>query len=259
MNYLREINSFYDWLETNTLTDSAINLWHALMHVANKAGWPEEFAVAISTLESKTGLKKDAIIRARNQLQQSGRIKFRSRSGRQSAVYKIIPFSCVGLNDANREQETVCVGLNDAERNTNREQTATQTATINKLNKTKQKKSKNIDMSKFEIFYQAYPRHQAKKDAAKAWTQVNGDKHFEEIMAAVEIQKKYVDAWVKNDIEHIPLPASWLRGERWKDEIKVSQQPVKSQPDLIHFEPWQLEAQRKRREKLAKHSAGNPV
>jgi hypothetical protein len=118
MNYIREINSFYDWLETNTLTYSAISLWHALVHIANKAGWPEEFAVAISTLESKTGLKKDAIIRARNRLRQVGRINFRSRTGRQSAIYQVISFEIsVAKNDtiaSFKKTQQDSVVLNDA-------------------------------------------------------------------------------------------------------------------------------------------------
>jgi hypothetical protein len=133
LNYIREINAFYDWLETNSISNSAIVLWHALMHINNKAGWITEFTVAISTLETKTGLKKDAVLRARNRLQQVGRIAFKSRQGQQSAIYSIIPFldsssGCVVLNDTN------C----DTNRNTNRELTATltatQTASINKLN-----------------------------------------------------------------------------------------------------------------------------
>ena len=149
MNYIREINSFYDWLETNTLTYSAISLWHALMHIANKAGWPEEFAVAISTLESKTGLKKDAIIRARNRLRQVGRINFRSRTGRQSAIYQVISFEIsVAKNDtiaSFKKTQQDSVVLNDANRDTNRAQTATQTASINKLNKTKLNNINNIN------------------------------------------------------------------------------------------------------------------
>jgi DnaD/phage-associated family protein len=113
MDYIKETNSFYDWLETNSLSHSAVNLWHALMHINSKTGWITEFAVAISTLEVKTGLKKDALIGARHKLQQTSRIAFRSRSGQQSTVYTIIPFesfkqtqyanpvSSVGLTDAN--------------------------------------------------------------------------------------------------------------------------------------------------------------
>jgi hypothetical protein len=90
MNYLREINALYDWLETNPLTEHAIVLWYALMHVNNKAGWQREFAVAISVVELKTGMKKKTIERARNELAQKGRITWKSRTGNQSAVYRLV-------------------------------------------------------------------------------------------------------------------------------------------------------------------------
>lgn len=92
MNYVKEMNAFYDWLETNTVSTSAIALWHALMHINNKAGWTAEFAVAVSVLEVKSGLKRSTINTARQRLQQLGRIDFRSRNGQQSAIYRIIPF-----------------------------------------------------------------------------------------------------------------------------------------------------------------------
>jgi hypothetical protein len=125
MNYVREINLFYDFLETNTVPDSGIVLWHALMHINNKTGWVPEFAVAISTLSTKTGLKKDAIIRARHRLQQAGRLDFTSRTGQQSAVYRIIPFeSFIPTQTATQKDSVV---FTDTNRVTNREQTASQT------------------------------------------------------------------------------------------------------------------------------------
>lgn len=90
MNYMAEINSFYDKLETNPLSSNAINLWHALIHVANKANWIDKFAVAISVLELKTGLKKKTIERARNELKQKGFIDWKTRAGNQSAEYSMI-------------------------------------------------------------------------------------------------------------------------------------------------------------------------
>lgn len=113
MKYLEEIESFYDWLETNPISDSAIALWHALMFTSYKAGWKLEFTAANSTLESRSRLKKDAIIRARNRLQQLERIEFTPRPGNQSTVYRIIPF----INS---------VVLSDAKRDTNRAQSAMQ-------------------------------------------------------------------------------------------------------------------------------------
>lgn len=107
MNYLRQVIAFYDWLETNRLDTSCIALWQGLMAIANKAGWPDEFAAARSLIEVKTGLKKDAQNRARNTLKQKGRIDYWSRPGRQSTMYRIIPFASLYQtqdNEASAEQ-----------------------------------------------------------------------------------------------------------------------------------------------------------
>ncbi len=92
MNYIKELNAFYDWLETNVLSLSGIALWHALMHINNKTAWTDEFAVAVSVLSVKTGLAARTVSTARNELVQKGRIKWRQRKGNQSAIYQIIPF-----------------------------------------------------------------------------------------------------------------------------------------------------------------------
>ncbi|MED4904096.1 DnaD domain-containing protein [Parageobacillus thermoglucosidasius] len=105
MDYEKEIHAFYDWLETNSIPPSAIVLWHALMHISNKAAWATEFAVAKSLLEAKTGLKKDAIYSARNILKQKGRIDFKER-GTRATVYRIIPFHESSLSENLSEKPT---------------------------------------------------------------------------------------------------------------------------------------------------------
>lgn len=92
MNYITEINRFYEWLETNEISDSAIVLWHALMHVNNRSGWLEEFPVKMITLQSKTGLSKSSVIRARKVLVDNGRIIYIEMSGQRSPIYTIVPF-----------------------------------------------------------------------------------------------------------------------------------------------------------------------
>ncbi|MBD5463803.1 MAG: hypothetical protein HDR24_12245 [Lachnospiraceae bacterium] len=87
MNYIAEIKAFYDRLELNPLPSPAIALWHALMSIANKTGWQQEFTVAVSVLVLKSGLNAQAIKRARNRLEQDGFITWRSRGGNQSAIY----------------------------------------------------------------------------------------------------------------------------------------------------------------------------
>lgn len=90
MNYITEIKAFYDRLELNPLPSPAIALWHALMHIANKTGWQQEFTVAVSVLVLKTGMNEKAIERARNTLSQAGLIHWRKRGGNNPAAYQMI-------------------------------------------------------------------------------------------------------------------------------------------------------------------------
>lgn len=87
MNYIAELKAFYDRLEINPLPAPAIALWYALMSIANKTGWQQEFTVAVSVLITKSGLNAQAVKRARNRLTQDGLITWRSRGGNRSAVY----------------------------------------------------------------------------------------------------------------------------------------------------------------------------
>ena len=65
----------------------------------------------------------------------------------------------------------------------------------------------------FERFWAVYPRRDAKKDARKAWTQIGGDQHVEAILTALGWQAAQ---WTER--QFTPLPATYLRGERWDDE-----------------------------------------
>jgi DnaD/phage-associated family protein len=152
VDYAKETGSFYDWLETNTLTDSAIALWHALMHTCSKAGWPEEFSVAVSTLSTKAGLKKDAIGRARVKLQEMGRIEFESRSGQQSAIYRIIPFHIAALKTTQTASQTTQNNDSGVLSDTNRVANRAQTASIIK------DLSSSSASSSYESFYAAHIR-----------------------------------------------------------------------------------------------------
>lgn len=90
MNYISELNAFYERIMINSLPAPVISLWHALMSVANKTGWQEEFTVSVSTLALRAGLNEKAVARARTRLEREGYIKWRSRKGNQSAVYQMV-------------------------------------------------------------------------------------------------------------------------------------------------------------------------
>ncbi len=68
--------------------------------------------------------------------------------------------------------------------------------------------------SAFEMFWQLYPRKQAKKDAEKAWKQarLTGDV----VAAIMQALNWQIPQW--DNPHYIPLPASYIRGERWTDE-----------------------------------------
>ena len=62
-------------------------------------------------------------------------------------------------------------------------------------------------MTDFEEFWTTYPRRVAKGDARKAWVQTENIRS---------------DQWRKNDGQFVCYPATWLRQERWSDELKVT-------------------------------------
>jgi DnaD/phage-associated family protein len=139
VNYIREINAFYDWLELNELSKPAVLLWHALMHLNNKSGWQESFTVARSVIEAKTSLKKDAYYKARNQLKQYGLLEFKER-GTKATVFRMNPVSSVlqTTYQTNYHDLSVKQTTSQTETQTTNETTSqTTNETINKLNEIK--------------------------------------------------------------------------------------------------------------------------
>jgi hypothetical protein len=66
----------------------------------------------------------------------------------------------------------------------------------------------------FTSFWAVYPKRHAKKDAMKAWGQLRPSAELQAaIMDALAWQ---IPGWT--DLTYAPLPASYIRGERWTDE-----------------------------------------
>jgi hypothetical protein len=140
MNYIVEINAFDVWKETNPISKSENSLWYALMQIDNRAGWPSQFTVAMSTLELKTRFKRSELFEARNGLQEKGRIKWNQRGGSLCAEYEIIPFYTDNTDakpDANSNTNNTVSAIRTQEDTQPETQTHMQKGTINKLNKTK--------------------------------------------------------------------------------------------------------------------------
>jgi hypothetical protein len=91
-------------------------------------------------------------------------------------------------------------------------------------NRTEQKQSKAIaDDSLFDRFYVVYPKKVARAAAIKAFRACKPNESLVETMiAALKLQIDSPD-WQKEGGKYIPNPATWLNGERWKDQLSSTE------------------------------------
>lgn len=96
MNYLEQIVHFNRWKEVNPLPASAIALWHEIMAVCNKAGWPKEFTVPNAVVQSNAGVSRKEFDRARQMLIDLGLINYKkSQRVNHAGKYAINTFPIV--------------------------------------------------------------------------------------------------------------------------------------------------------------------
>ena len=87
-------------------------------------------------------------------------------------------------------------------------------------------------MEDFDKFWALYPKKLAKADARKAWAQTKDIRpELTNLLNAVKAACK-TEAWMKDGGKYIPHPATWLRGERWDDELEVKL------PNVVNEKPW---------------------
>lgn len=82
-------------------------------------------------------------------------------------------------------------------------------------------------------FWAAYKKRKSKKDAKRAWAQLNPSPALQrEILSALEWQFRQFE-WLKEDMQFAPLPATYLRAERWTDEpVRVPTVSKRTQTSL---------------------------
>jgi len=87
-------------------------------------------------------------------------------------------------------------------------------------------------MDDFDKFWEVWPKRCAKADARKAWAQTKDIRpELTNLLSAVKAACK-TEAWMKDGGKYIPHPATWLRGERWEDELEVFL------PNVVNEKPW---------------------
>lgn len=93
------------------------------------------------------------------------------------------------------------------------------------------------DEASFDDFWILFPRHEAKKDARKMWDRLTVIQQMEAIIGLASWRKVFLG----RGSQYIPLPATWLNGERWEDELPSEFRQVSS----ASHQPAQLPAQGK--------------
>jgi len=104
MNYIKEINAFYDRQEQEPLSSSAVALWYALMHMNNKTRWKNTFTTPGPVLRNKAGLSESSFKRARTELIEHGYIEVSSQGRGKAPVYRMHSL-VVDVEDSHVEAE----------------------------------------------------------------------------------------------------------------------------------------------------------
>lgn len=82
-----------------------------------------------------------------------------------------------------------------------------------------------VGVSLFEQFWKAWPNHKRKTDRKAClgyWTKSKLDAEGQAIVRSLTRWKRS-EAWTDEGGAYIPLPLTWLRGERWKEKPKYAE------------------------------------
>ncbi|MFD1851401.1 DnaD domain-containing protein [Oceanobacillus bengalensis] len=92
MNYIKELNSFREWIMLNQLPSNAICLWHTLLSINNATGWKTKFNVPSVTVRQMSGLSNQQLSRARKTLVEEGILQYEAGKKGVAPVYQLNSF-----------------------------------------------------------------------------------------------------------------------------------------------------------------------
>lgn len=119
--------------------------------------------------------------------------------------------------------------------------------------------SRTPALAGFEAFYAAYPRHESRADAERAWGKIRPDDELQEqIRVAITRQRErgcLRPGVTREGRSTIPLPATWLNGRKWEDEPEPGAAPSTSARQMA-AEDAAEERERQRRALAAPRLSG---
>lgn len=92
---------------------------------------------------------------------------------------------------------------------------------LNGAARTEKPSSEKSDASEdgFEQFWKLYPKKAKRKDALRAWQKLKPSAELQEVLITALGKHCVSHDWTKEGGRYVPLPASWINGERWEDEL----------------------------------------
>lgn len=82
---------------------------------------------------------------------------------------------------------------------------------------------------RFERFWNAYPRGEAKQAAARAWDKLKADDDLLAVMGRALVRQMRSESW--RDGVGIPYASTWLNQRRWEDEAREARAAVPAEPE----------------------------
>lgn len=134
VNYIQEINAFYDWLEFNPISGNTQALWSLLMHYNNKCGWLNEFSIANSRITLALGISRTELDRIRNVLVQKGLLTYKKGIGNKAGFYVLHSLVSHNVTQISTQVNTQLLTQVGAQSSV---QSGRSCCTLYKLNKTK--------------------------------------------------------------------------------------------------------------------------
>ena len=84
-------------------------------------------------------------------------------------------------------------------------------------------------------FWAAYPKRVSKKDARKAFAELNPTPELVDKMIEALAWQSQQPQWTKDGGQYAPFPATWLHKEKWDDEPPAHLRP-RERPACPHIE-----------------------
>lgn len=213
MTYIDYLNSFNQWLESNTLPGNAQLLFFRLLNVFNRAGWPEYVQVDTRRLTILADCEKDAAYRARDKLCDAGFLNYRKGKKGSPTIYFLSDKTTESTTETATESATETATVSA---------THIKTKTKNNTPPTPSRGTHAVSLPKYQPewfirFWSLYPRKTNRVQAVKAWDKLKPDLQLCKVMDTAIRAQMQTPQW--QDPQHIPHPSTWLNGERWNDEI----------------------------------------